>query len=125
MLMRPTLYIICILMLLLATSCGRQHDAESLVKDFMRENMHDYSAATDMNFKKIDSTRYLKDSIITNIRKMAETASLYKEGIKYNEKTPGKKLIVLRVEYKVDNKEHSDTYYMNDELTHIVAFKTN
>lgn len=112
-------------MLLLAVSCGRQHDAESLVKDFMQENMHNYSAISAVNFKKMDSTRYLKDSIITKIRKTAETAALYKKGIKYNDNTPGKKLIVLRVEYKVDDNEHSDTYYLNDELTHIVAFKNN
>lgn len=112
-------------MLPLAIGCGRQHDAESLVKDFMKENMSNYSAITDVNFKRLDSTRHLKDSIITRIRKSAETSALYKKSIRYDDGTPGDKLIILRVEYKMDDKDHSDTYYIDNGLTHIVAFKTN
>lgn len=112
-------------MLLLATACGQQHDAESLVKDFMKENMRDYSGITNIDFGKIDSTRHLNDSVIDKIRKAANESPLYEKRIEYGTAEAGKKLMILRVHYKKDNREHSDTYYMDESLTHIVAFKTN
>ena len=49
----------------------------------------------------------------------------YKKGIKYADGNPTRKLFITRVKYYVDTLECSDTYYLNADLTHIVAFKEN
>lgn len=110
---------------LLFASCGQQHKAESLVKDFMEQNLKDASAMAKIEFNDIDSTRYVNDSIVTVMRRNTKMYALqYKADIKYGDVPMGKMLIMARVNYSIDNKEYSDTYYMDMELTNIVAFKS-
>lgn len=122
--MRIKSYIICTLMLLLVIACGQQHDAEVVIKDFMKENMVNYSEIDDLKFTDIDSTKRITDSIVTAMRKAANTSKVYKKNIIYKEYT-GNNMIMSRINYKLDNKDYSDTYYLNSELTHIIAFKIN
>lgn len=122
--MRMKSFIICTLILLLVAACGQQHDAEVVVKDFMKENMINYSDITDMKFADIDSTRRINDSLITAIREAAKSSKIYKKGIVYKELS-GRNIIISRIDYKLDNKSYSDTYYLNDELEYVIAFKIN
>jgi len=110
---------------LLFASCGQQHKAESLVKDFMEQNLKDASALTKVEFNDIDSTRYINDSIVTVIRQNTKKSALqYKTDISYGKVPMDRMLIMARVNYCINNKEYSDTYYMDMELTNIVAFKS-
>lgn len=119
-------YVFCSVAALLFAACGRQHAAESLVKDFMNENLQDVSFS-DMDFGKIDSTKRINDSIISKMRSAASQSGRYKRDIAYPAVSVGNgnTLIMLRVVYKLDNDTCSDTYYLDKELTRVIAFKTN
>lgn len=55
---------------LVAISCGKQHKAESAVKDFLDQNMT--AANYSISFNKIDSTRNLTDSMIIVMKNSAK-----------------------------------------------------
>ncbi|MGN1264131.1 MAG: hypothetical protein ACI4TW_08830 [Prevotella sp.] len=114
----------CTTMLLLA-SCGQQHKAEILVEDFMDKNLKSSSEVSIIDFAKIDSTKHINDSIVMNMRAVAEQSERYKQGIDYDNGKYGKTLITLRVQYRLANDTCSDTYYLDKDLTKVVAFKTN
>ena len=111
--------------MLLLASCGQQHKAETLVEDFMDKNLKSPSKVSIIEFAKIDSTKRINDSIITNMRTVAEQSERYNQGIVYDKSGHGKTLITLRVQYRIANDTCSDTYYLDKELTKVVAFKTN
>lgn len=123
--MKAYIYIIMCSLVLLTASCGQQHRAESLVEDFMEKNMHDASKLEDVSFNDIDSTRYINDSIVVAMRQMAQaTAKHYKSDIDYGSQNAGKTLVMARVTYKLNGKDYTDTYYMDKEMTRVVAFKS-
>ena len=111
--------------MLLFASCGQQHDAEVLVKDFMKQYMKSDLAITGRHFTHIDSTTLLSDSIINRLRLSAKNALRYQRNIPYQYGKATKPLYVVRVKYHIDTTAYSDTYYLNHELTDIVAFKEN
>ena len=115
------------MVMLLSVSCGQQHDAEHIVKEFMKENMKDAAAMSSLDFDRMDSTRLINDSIITSIRAHAGESGIYKTEISYgNGKSgKGKKLFILRARYRVDDVDWCDTYYLDADLKRVVAFKTN
>lgn len=117
-------FILSVAVLLLA-GCGQQHDAESLVKDFMKQNLKEPSAISSVDFERIDSTKRLNDSIVTEIRTFASKSERYRKDIKYPQEAIEKTLIILRVGYRLNGEECSDTYYLDKNLTRVVAFKNN
>jgi len=42
------------MVMLLSVSCGQQHDAEHIVKEFMKENMKDAAAMSSLDFDRMD-----------------------------------------------------------------------
>ena len=124
--MIKSLSITIVSLVLLLTSCGQQHEAEALVEDFMDKNMKDEVSINARRFTDIDSTFLLTNDVIQKMRnKAAAGGQRYKKGIKYADGNPTRKLFITRVKYYVDTLECSDTYYLNADLTHIVAFKEN
>lgn len=124
--MRILHYIIIGAATLLLTSCGEQSSAESIVSDFMDENLVDPSALSEVSFSDIDSTKYLNDSVIGSLRsQIATTSKVYKKDIAYGEMSRSGKLFLVRVNYKIDDDAHQSTFYINDDFSAIVAFKTN
>lgn len=123
--MKTSIYIIMCSVVLLLASCGQQHNAESTVKDFMEQNLKEPSSLDDINFNDIDSTRYLNDSVVTVMRQTAKSvATQYKSDIRYGSEPIGKSLITARIDYTVGGKSYTDTYYLDKELTRVVAFKS-
>lgn len=105
--------------ILALSGCGKQHKAESVVTDFLDNNLHanDYT----VKFKDIDSTRHVSDSMVTVMRDNADNNKMYKHGIKY---APlGKQYIYLNTEIYVGNDTTRQTFYLNHALTQVVAFK--
>lgn len=124
--MIKSLSITIVSLVLLLTSCGQQHEAEALVEDFMDKNMKDEVSINARRFTDIDSTFLLTNDVIQKMRnKAADGGQRYKKDIKYADGNPTRKLFITRVKYYVDTLECSDTYYLNADLTHIVAFKEN
>lgn len=112
---------------LVLCSCGKQYKAEGVVKAFLKENVRSGSEPRSLHFRDIDSTRHVNDSLITVLRANAENSGRYKPGVKYEEKQGGDRrtLIIARVEYMLGDSAYSDTYYLDEDMTGVVAVKPN
>jgi len=106
--------------MLLFVSCGRQHDAEQTVKAFVDENMEVASEISNRDFADLGSTRHISDSLIQVMRQRG--AALFKKGITYPEPPDGE-LFYLRMSYVHQGDTLQNTFYLNPELTEVVAFK--
>ena len=119
------LYIIIGIGLLLFASCGQQHQAKRVIQEFMDQYAAAPSSHSSISIVKFDSTKVLNDSIIRFIRTNADTIQRYQHPLKYAEESIGKMLYVARITYSIGDTEYSDTYYLNEHLTGVVAFKSN
>jgi hypothetical protein len=109
------IYIIGIAWLLFA-SCGQQYQAKTIVKEFVEESLrHD---ADYLDFTSLDSTRAISDSIIDVLHRQAS------KDIKYCERKE-QTLMFMRTTYLLDRDTMSATFYLDKELTGVVAFKKN
>ena len=106
--------------MLLFASCGQQYKAEQTAKAFVEENMEQPEKITDRDFADIGTTRHISDSLITVMRQRG--AEGFKKGIKYGE-IPQGDLIYLRMQYVKDGDTLSNTFYLDENLASIVAFK--
>lgn len=108
---------------LLAVSCGPQHEAETVVRDFMEENIKDDISLQIIDFGKIDSTRHINDSIIRALRDTTTQSGLYRKDINYSDAGNGGNLLIIRVKYKVNGTEQNSTFYLDDSSYEVVAIK--
>ena len=111
--------------MLLLASCGQQHKAESVVEDFMENNLKDASTLQIVEYSDIDSTRYLNDSIINKLRNTAKNSSMYAGRTEFAQRNKNEKLIIIRVRYKINGQDFHDTFYLNKEMTGVIALKNN
>ena len=118
--MRARNIIIGIGMVLLSVSCGRQHTAEQTVKAFVEENMEVAGEISNRDFADLGTTSLISDSLIQLMRHRG--APLFKQGISYPD-VPGGELYYLRMSYVHQGDTLQNTFYLNPELTEVVAFK--
>jgi len=120
--MKPRAYIIIggISALLLFASCGQQYHAEKTVEAFVEANMENPDKITDRDFADIGTTRHLNDSLIGVMRQRG--AELFKKSITYGQ-IPEGDLFYLRMRYVHEGDTMQNTFYLNQELTEVVAFK--
>ena len=111
--------------MLLFASCGQQHKAESLVENFLEEHLIEAKYLNSIEFHQLDSTYAINDSIILNMHKRFIMNQKYKKGWVFGKKKKGQKLMFIRVNYSINNHKYSDTYYINPEMTDVVAIKNN
>ena len=114
--MKHLSYFIIGVALLLFASCGQQQQAKSVVKDFVQNQLH--KDVSYIDFSDVDSTRVLNDSIIEAMRSRAA------KNIQY-QTYQGKTLMHIRVQYLLDKDTCSATFYLDKEMTGVVAYKQN
>lgn len=112
--------------LLLLASCGQQHKAKSLVKDFVGENARQEIDIS--SFSDLDSTRVITDSLIISLRDKARQDPLFKSAPLADFSGSGQRrqtLLYIRMRYQEpgDTIEASRTFYFDRDLTGIIAFK--
>lgn len=117
--MRSRGYIIGIAVLLFA-SCGQQYHAEKTIKAFVEANAKNPELMTKRDFADLGTTRHINDSLIAEMRQRG--AELYKQDISYPEGHFGD-LFYLRMSYVHGTDTLQNTFYLNQELTEVVAFK--
>ncbi|SEV85177.1 hypothetical protein SAMN04487850_0473 [Prevotella aff. ruminicola Tc2-24] len=117
--MKSGKYIIGMTVLLFA-SCGQQYHAEKTVKAFIEANAENPELLSDREFADLGTTRYVNDSLIHLMRHRG--AELFKKGISYPEKHSDD-LFYLRMSYVRGTDTLQNTFYLNQELTEVVAFK--
>lgn len=120
--------LLAICFVLLLSSCEQQYKAKSLVKDFMETNIKDPSVINDRNFGKIDSSSFISDKMVMDMREKANNLKLYKSGIKYTQGKLPDVYYYIRVTYNTESKggkKHKSlqTFYFDKEMTRIIAFK--
>lgn len=114
---------------LLFTSCGEQHKAQSLVKDFLNENLIDNDCSFE-RFSKLTPTAMINAERLAAMRKDIETLPIVKKGIQYGSNDLPDTLLYIRATYKLTGKDgekekFTQTFYMDKGITHIIAFKKN
>lgn len=109
------------LMALAIASCGKQHEAESVVKKFIADNaaVKDYS----VEFQRMDSTTHVSDSLIDVMKRAADRNKFFKKGISYEPNSKPGKYIYLPARIYVDKDTLSQTFYLDMEMTHVISFK--
>jgi len=105
---------------MLLASCGQQYSAEKTVKAFVDDNMENPDEISGRHFADIGTTRHISDSLIDAMRHRG--APLFKKGISYGQ-VPAGDLYYLRMRYVHDGDTLQNTFYLNDQLTEVVAFK--
>ena len=107
--------------MLLLVSCGQQHQAKSLVKDFVKANANEEIDIT--SFSDLDSTKVISDSLLQVMRTNAMSDPLFKKGFQFTAERTGSTLLYIRMKYGEDSLGLSKTFYFDKDLTGIVAFK--
>ena len=118
--MKKTLYIImCGLML---AACSNRHKASSSIEAFLTENLANPEFKTE--YITMDSTRKLKDSVIVALQQQASADKAFKRNIRWEKPTDGKYIFVrMKVIQQQDTAVR--TFYLNPEMTAVVALKQN
>ena len=119
--MKSRAYIIIGITLLLFASCGRQHSAEQTVKAFIEANMENGGRdISHRDFADLGATKFINDSLIEVMRQRG--AQLFKRDITYPALSEGE-LYYLRMSYVHEGDTLYNTFYLNQDLTEVVAFK--
>ena len=122
--MKKTLVAIVALVVAMAfTGCNREKSkAESMVKDFLKENLveNDFKV---MNFSRLDSTTFVSDSLFQLMREKGAKDSRFKQPFDFSDDAKTKKLLFIRVKYRIEKDTILQTFYFDDELSRVVSFK--
>ena len=106
--------------LMLLASCGQQYHAEKTVEEFVEANMEEPNQMSYRDYADIGTTRHINDSLIALLRERG--AERFKKGINYSQAPEGD-LFYLRMRYVHKGDTLQNTFYLNQELTEVVAFK--
>ena len=117
--MKSRAYILIGVTLLLA-SCGKQYHAEQTVEDFVEANAESPEKITHRDFADLGTTPHITDSLVSVMRQRG--AAHFKQGIQYPERPDGE-LYYLRMRYVHDGDTLQNTFYLDQELKQVVAFK--
>lgn len=105
------------------SSCGEQYKAKQLVSNFLDRSLAEKDFSIE-NCSKLDSTYYITDSTLNAMRAASRKETSFirarYEGVKRS-----KKLLFIRIDYTNNGRKHTQTFYMDDRLQHVVAFKNN
>ncbi len=103
------------------TACGNQKDAENLVKEFISDNAVKPETMELIEFGKLDSTKVISDSVIESMQQRENP--LFKKGIYYADKSSGRLLYFIRAKIVVEGDTIPQTFYLDEQLQQVVAFK--
>ena len=114
--------------MLLLASCGKQHQAENLVEDFVEA--YAQREIDIRSFSDLDSTRVIADSVILALRRNADRDPLFGKALlapfeQHSEQGSYHTFLFIRMRYQEpgDTVEASRTFYLDNGLKGIVAFK--
>lgn len=107
--------------MLLFGSCGQKHKAAQLADDFVDQ----YALSPDKMIKRdychFDSTKLISDSLVDAMQHRRHP--LYKYPIDYPTPSAGRMLYLVRMNYLFDGDTLSQTFYIDEQMEHVVAFK--
>ena len=105
----------------LFSACSQQSEAESIVKEFIEQNAIAPEKMEHKEFANLDSTKVVRDSLIKVMQNNKH--ELYKDNIEYLQQNSGRMLYYLRMKYVYEGDTLSQTFYLDEQLQHVVSFK--
>lgn len=117
-------------LVLALTSCGDQQKAQSLVKDFLNENLEERDCSYE-RFSRLTPTAMIDMNGVKDMRQHMSQMPYMKKNINYQDASAiSDTLLYIRATYKLTDKtgkeqELTQTFYMDKALTRVVAFKEN
>lgn len=102
-------------------SCGQQHDAEQLVEQFIDKYAVAPEQIENRTFQHLDSTKLISDSLIGVMQQRRH--ELFKDDIDYPAQSAYSKLYYLGMYFTYQGDTLRRTFYIDESLEHIVAFK--
>lgn len=116
-------------LVLMFTSCGDQHKAQSLVKDFLDENLVDQDCSYE-RFSRLTPTAMISFDQMKVMRQNVSKLPYVKKNIDYNDAAYPDTLLYLTATYKLTNhqgekQEVTQTFYLDKCLTRVIGFKEN
>lgn len=103
--------------------CGKQHKAEALVNDFVKQNTT-VSDCT-VEFAPIDSTDRITPERMSALKKLAVSDPVFKRGAALGALPKSGKYIYTRAKIINGTDTAIRTFYLDPALTRVVAFKQN
>lgn len=122
--MKKTLLII--LSVMLFASCGEQHKAEGVVKQFLKENLVNQDYKT--RFNKLGHTQKIDDQQLSSMQKATQQDDpLFKKPVKYGAYKELQQLLFIRTTIIQEKDTFIRTIYLHPELPDdgVVAIKEN
>lgn len=116
-------------LVLMFTSCGDQYKAQSLVKDFLNENLVELDCSYE-RFSRLTPTAMISFDQMKVMRQNVSKLPYVKKNINYNDAAYPDTLLYLRATYKLTNhqgekQEVTQTFYLDKGLTRVIGFKEN
>lgn len=105
------------------SSCGEQYKAKQLVSNFLDRSLAEKDFSIE-NCSKLDSTYYITDNTLNAMRAASRKETPFIRA-RYESVKRSKKLLFIRIDYTNNGRKHTQTFYMDDRLQHVVAFKNN
>ena len=119
--MRKALLYIIMCSLALA-ACGNRRKAVGAVDDFLRQNLVNAEFKTE--FISMDSTYKVRDSVLIALQQQAPQDKAFKKDIHWDQPAPGK-IIYVRLRVIQQKDTMTRTFYLDPEMTKVLAFKQN
>lgn len=125
--MKARIFFFLMLSLLLFTGCGERHQGKTLIRNFLNQNLT-YGDIEEDHYGQLDSTTLVTNERVLKMREATSRLPEFHRNISYGKPTPT--LLFITVKYKIvgdqgKEQNYQQTFYMDKELTQIVAFKNN
>lgn len=111
------------LALLLLVSCGQKQQAKDTIKTFVKENIADADHYSFKDFGRLDSTRYVTDTIISVMQANAAKDNTFRKPTAYGQRANNEQLKYIKVKMKVADQDTMFTFYLTNDVTKVVAVK--
>ena len=105
------------------SSCGIKHQAKSLVKDYLADNLVNQDIA-DLSVSDVDSSFYITPAIIKRMETHLAANKRFKQNIKFKT-APSRKVLFVQAKYTNGQDTLKQTFYFDDQLTTVIACKDN
>ena len=125
--MRKQIHLMAMGLVLLLASCGEEHKAQGLVKDFVQENTENRSCSFE-RFSRLKPTAMIGPDRVKSMRQDVARLPYVKQGIDYHDGEITDTLRFLQTTYELTPREGqkqkiTQTFYLDKNLTRVVAFK--
>ena len=108
--------------LMLLSACGQQHQAEALADDYLEQNARQLDKMQHRSFLPLDSTTLVTDSAVAALRAY-DHPRMKQTGEPGVPATAGRILYVLPMRYYYDGEQERVTFYIDEQMQHIVAVR--